>query len=80
MRNVQAVLAIVLGLFLVAVAVVVIRDGSEVVAGLGEHIMGLFRRATLNPGRRGFSSFVQLVIIAVFVGWAISRFKNMRRK
>jgi len=77
---VKTVLAIVLGLFLLAVAVVVIRDGSEILARIAHHVMGLFRSANLDPGSRGFGSFIQLIIIAVFVGWSISRFRNMRRK
>ena len=81
MRNpFQVVLAAILGLLLLAVAIVAIREGSEIIARLGQHIMGLFRCANLNPGTRGFGCFIQLIIIAGFVGWAISRFKNVRRK
>ena len=75
----KTVLAIVLGLFLLAVAVVVIREGGEILARIAHYIMGLFRSANLDPGSRGFGSFVQLIIIAVFVGWAIDRFKRMKR-
>ena len=75
----KTVLAIVLGLFLLAVAVVVIREGGEILARIAHHIIGLFRSANLDPGSRGFGSFVQLIIIAVFVGWAIDRFKRMKR-
>lgn len=70
------ILYIALAFVCLAVASILIQDGSGVIANLGQHIMGLFRKAGLNPNRSGFNEFIQLILIAVFVGWAISKFKN----
>ena len=75
------VLSILLALFVVASGTIIIKDGSNILANLGSYILRLFQEARLNPGNsRGFSSLAQLIIIAVFVGWAISRFKKWRKK
>ena len=75
------VLSILLALFVLASGSIIIKDGSDILTNLGTHILGLFQKARLNPGNsHGFSSFAQLIIIAVFVGWAINRFKKWRKK
>ena len=75
------ILSILLALFVLASGSIIIKDGSGILASLGSYILGLFREARLDPGNsHGFSSFVRLIIIAVFVGWAISRFKKWRNK
>lgn len=71
------ILIIILILFIVAVASVLITDGASILAKLGSHIMGLFQRGPRfypQPNKE----FVQLILIAVFVGWAINRFKKRR--
>ncbi len=75
-NSASTILYIILGLICLAVASILIQDGSGILADLGKHIMSLFRRADLNPNRSGFNSFIQLILIAIFVGWAISRFNN----
>jgi len=75
------VLSILLSLFILASGTILIKDGSDILTNLGTHILGLFQEARLNPGNsHGFSSFAQLIIIAIFVGWAINRFKKWRKK
>ena len=50
---------------------------ATIIADAANHIMHIFDRATLNPrDSRGFASAVQLIMIAVFVGWAIRRLMN----
>jgi len=74
MKNVlNTIMYILLGLMILAVASVVIQDGSGIIANLGNHIMGLFRRADLFN-----AEFIQLLLIAIFVGWAIRRFRKRR--
>ena len=75
-KSASTALYILLAIVCVAVACIIIQDGSNIIADLGKHIMNLFRRANLFPGSHGFNEFIQLILIAVFVGWAISRFKN----
>jgi hypothetical protein len=77
-RTVSVILYIILALFVLAIGSVAIREGSVLVANLGKYIMGLFARADLRPNRQGFDEFIQLIAIAIFVGWTIYRFK--RRK
>ena len=73
----NAILYIVLFIFLIAIGSVVIRDGANIVANIGQHIMHLFHRADLNPRNgRGFGCFIQLMIIAAFVGWSIKQFRR----
>ena len=75
------VLSIVAALFLFATSTIIIKDGSVILANFGGYILELFQDARLDPGNsHGFSSFVRLIIIAVFVGWAINRFKRWRKK
>ena len=74
------VLSILLALFVLASGSIIIKDGSDILTNLGTHILRLFQEARLNPENTlGFSSFAQLIIIAVFVGWAISKFKKWRK-
>ena len=76
----KVILIIVFFLLIFGLGSVVIKDGGEVVAYIGHYIMNLFHRADLNPNNSGFNDFFQLILIAVFVGWAIRRLKRMRRK
>jgi len=79
-KPLTVVLYILLFLFVLAIGSVVIDEGSLIIANLGQYIMRLFRCADLNPGRRGFGCFVQLIALAIFIGWAIHRFKSSGRK
>ena len=73
----NTVLWILLFLFVLAIGSVAIGEGSNIVAGLAKYIMNLFERANFWPSSgKGFACFVQLVAIATFVGWTISRFKK----
>jgi hypothetical protein len=71
---------LILSLLIFAICAVLIRDMGEVIAHVGHHIMNLFHKADLNPNNSGFNEFFQLILIAVFVGWTIHRFKRMRKK
>jgi len=73
-------LIIALFLLLFALGSVVIQEGGGIVASIGNYIINLFHRADPNPNNSGFNEFFQLIVIAVFVGWAIHRFKRRRRK
>ncbi len=74
------IIVTIAGAFLVCIiAWILITDGSDIISKLANHIMRLFDRATLNPyDRHGFARFVQLIMIAVFVGWVIKRFKRKK--
>ena len=75
------VLNILLAVLVLASGSIIIQDGSDILTNLGNYVIGLFHEARLYPGNsHGFSSFVRLIIIAVFVGWAINRFKNWQKK
>ena len=75
------ILSILAALFVLATSTIIIKDGSVILANLGGYILGLFQEARLDPGNtHGFAAFVQLTIIAAFVGWAINRFKRWRKK
>jgi hypothetical protein len=71
---------LILLLLILALFAVVIRDIGEVVAYVGHYIINLFHNADLNPNNSGFNEFFQLIMIAVFIGWTIYRFKRMRKK
>jgi hypothetical protein len=76
-KGVSAILYVLFLVFAFAIGSVVIRDGAEIVGNVCNYILNLFARADLRPGNaRGFGSFVQLILIAVFVGWTIRRFRR----
>ncbi|MDZ7760027.1 MAG: hypothetical protein U5L00_07220 [Desulfovermiculus sp.] len=77
MNFLMLILYAFLAIIALILASVVIQEGSEILSSLANHILHLFDRATLNPhDSRGFGSFVQLLLIFGFVGWAINRFKR----
>ena len=77
MKNaLNIIMYIFLALIIVAVASVVIQDGAGIVANLANHIMGLFHNADIYPRPNGH--FIQLLLIAIFVGWTINRFKRKK--
>ena len=71
-------LSVILFLFILAIGSVVIADGAEILANLGKFIMRLFQEADLNPNSKGFGAAIQLIAIAIFVGWTINRFKKKK--
>lgn len=75
-QTLNLILCVMLFLVALSIGAIIIREGSEILANLGEYIMDLFHTADLNPKNRGFSSFIQLMILACFVGWTIRRFKK----
>jgi hypothetical protein len=68
------------GIFIIIISILalfVIFQSGEYIADFTQWITGLFGNASINPNdARGFANFAQLILIAVFVGWAIDRFKN----
>lgn len=77
MNFLLVVLYALLGIIALILASVVIQEGSEILSSLADHIMLLFDRANLNPSdSQGFGSFIQLLLIFGFIGWAINRFKR----
>ena len=83
---VKLVVVIILG---IALVLVVFYALSALLSGVGGaagdffgHIRRLFRYAPdFLKNERGFSSFIQLILIAIFIGWAIKRImRYMGRK
>ena len=78
-KSIQVVLWVIIGIIAIALGSVIINQGAEIVADIGKHIQCLTQIGDIRPSHKGFSSFVELVLIAIFVGWAISRFKNKNK-
>ena len=72
----KAILFIILLLLGLAIGSVMICEGSEIIAIVCKYIIELFDRADLRPNRSGFGAFLQLIMIAVFIGWTIHRFRR----
>lgn len=77
-QPIKVILYIMLGLILLAIASVIINEGSIIVASVFEFIMQLFENAELDPASHGFGPAIQLIAIAWFVGWTIHRFKSRK--
>ena len=73
-NTIKAILWVILGIFAIALGSVLIEQGAEIVAGIGNHIQRLAQIGDIRPSHKGFSAFVELLLIAIFVGWAIKRF------
>lgn len=59
------------------IALIVIYHTGPIITDLARWIGRLFDIANLNIyDPRGFGAFVQLIMIAVFIGWAINRFRR----
>jgi hypothetical protein len=78
-KAIVTILAMILGIFAIAIASVVIGDGAELVADLAAYIMGLFACANLTTSR-GWSCSARLLLIAWLVGWGIYRIRCARKK
>ena len=65
----------ILILFALGLAQVVIPDGAKILTNLFNHLRNLFGGARIFPPN---AKFIQLFLIAVFVGWAIRRFKKRK--
>ena len=68
------ILAVALALLACFVAWILITEGADILERLVRHILNLFRRARIYPYPN--EEFIQLVLITVFVGWAVRRFRN----
>lgn len=76
-RNWRGILIAILVVVVMIIAIILITNLSDVAADIAAHINQLFGRATINPNdSQGFASFMELIFIAIFVGWAINRFKR----
>jgi len=58
------------------VITVLIRDVSGIITDFSGWVKGLFEKASIFPDHHGFKYFVQLVLLAVFAGWVINRFRR----
>jgi len=68
---------ILLTLVVCMIAWTIINEGSVIISNLMTHIARLFNRASINPyNTKGFANFIQLILIAIFVGWTINRFRK----
>ena len=77
MRTTAYYLSILLGCLIgIPVAIILVQQGSTIIADVTEYVTNLFRTANFRPGTGGFSDLVELLLIAAFVGWAINRFKR----
>lgn len=76
-RNWIGILKFILVIVVAIIAIILITNLSDVAADIAQHINRLFGRATINPNdSRGFAAFMELIFIAIFVGWAINRFRR----
>ena len=76
-RNWRGILIAILVVVVTIIAIIVISNLSDVAADIAYHINRLFEIATINPNdSRGFAAFMELIFIAIFVGWAINRFRR----
>jgi hypothetical protein len=72
------------GVGILVIAILALFVASTVIGALGEqaekffrYISRLFRDAPyMFRHARGFGAFIQLILVAGFVGWAINRFKG----
>jgi len=69
------VVAGLLLLYLAYIAIILSKEGGVILTVLAGHLEALFRDARLFN-----AEFAQLILIAIFVGWAIHRFMNFFRK
>lgn len=75
--NWRGILILILVVVITIIAIILISNLSEISADIAGHINRLFGRATINPNDpQGFASFMELVFIAIFAGWAINRFRR----
>jgi len=71
---------ILIGIIILLLASNIIPQITDLITDLVRHILKLFRIADIRPSHgRGFSAFIQLLMIAVFCGWAFNRFKNKNK-
>lgn len=68
----------ILGFALILVACfigwILVTQGADILENLVKHIMNLFRRGRIYPYPNEY--FIQLLLIAVFIGWAINRIRK----
>jgi prepilin signal peptidase PulO-like enzyme (type II secretory pathway) len=74
----QTIIIILCCIFGLALASAIIPQIADIGADIGKHVYDLFRFANLRPSHRGFDKFIELLAIAIFVGWTINRFKNKK--
>jgi hypothetical protein len=70
----RILLTVFFGILALVIVLEIITEGSILIARLLEYIMSLFRGPRIYPSPN--SKFIQLVLIAIFVGWAIRRFRK----
>lgn len=74
------ILMAIAGIIILCVIAMFIGEASEWTAKFAKHIVNLFRHASLDPrDSRDFAKAMQLIMIAIFVGWTINRFKNKKK-
>ena len=75
--NWRGILIAIFAIVVVIIAIILISNLSDVAAAIAAHIKELFERATINPNDpEGFAKFMELIFIAIFLGWAINRFPS----
>lgn len=76
--NIAAILGLaVVGIFILYLAYVGISALGDLAEDVFKHIKRLFRDAPyMFRSSRGFGAFVELILIAGFIGWVIHRFKK----
>jgi hypothetical protein len=74
--NFSRALGIALVLLVCSIGWILVTDGAHIIHNLVRHIINLFRFSRFFPHPN--EKFIQLVLIAVFVGWAISRISRNR--
>jgi len=74
--SLSKILVVALVLLACFVGWILVTDGADILHRLVRHIMNLFRGARIYPYPN--EKFIQLLLITVFVGWAIGRFRKKK--
>ena len=78
-KPLNIVLYILFFIFLIGIGSIVINDGSVILANVCKYIITQFECANLDFSSPGGGCTIRLLLLATFVGWAIYRFKNMKK-
>ena len=80
MKIPSSLIGVILGFFVLALAVVLVREGAELLTSATMFVGRLFHTATHRFNtHEGFVSAILFVAICVFPAWAYSRFRKTRK-
>jgi hypothetical protein len=71
--QIKTILIILVGI----IVLIMIYQAGPIISEFTHWLNNLFRNARIDMrNERGFAAFMQLIMIAIFVGWAINRFRQ----